>query len=184
MYRITNLSRRSLLVRPPTSSPIPYALRVRQLATSQDDLRARLMTELKEAMKSVLSEVYAADKAASGTAPPSAVAGILRKAATRRTDAAAEFTKASRPDLAEKEQQEAAILHAFLPPLLPASDIDRVLTDVLASPEVADAVTKGPPQKALGQVFKAFYTQVDKSTVDPDLVRQRAQALLSETSSR
>ncbi|KAI0746970.1 Yqey-like protein-domain-containing protein [Daedaleopsis nitida] len=157
---------------------------------STSDVRAKLMAELKDAMKtkntvksttirSVLSEVYAADKAASGTAPPSAVIGILRKAATRRTDAAVEFTKASRPDLAEKEQQEAAILNAFLPPLLPVADIDRVLRELVAAPPLSDALAKGgPPQKVLGQVFKAFYGQVDKSSVDPDLVRQRAQALL------
>ena len=35
-------------------------------------------------LQSVLSEVYAADKAASGFAPPSTVVGILRKATTRR----------------------------------------------------------------------------------------------------
>ncbi|KAI0692531.1 GatB/YqeY domain-containing protein [Cerioporus squamosus] len=148
------------------------------------------MVELKNAMKtkdnvksitirSVLSEVYAADKAASGTAPPSAIVTILRKAATQRTDAAAKFAKASRPDLAEKEQHEAAILQAFLPPLLPEADIDGVLREVVATPAIAEAVAKGPPQKALGQVFKVFYAQVDKSSVDPDLVRRRAQALLA-----
>ncbi|CDO76689.1 hypothetical protein BN946_scf184677.g9 [Trametes cinnabarina] len=148
------------------------------------------MQELKGAMKSrdllkstairsVLSEVYAADKAASGAAPPSAVVGILRKAAARRTDAAAEFRKASREELAAKELQEAAILQSFLPPLLPEADIDRVLKDVLASPSVSEAIAKGPPQKALGQVFKAFYAQVDKSSVDPELVRRRTQALLA-----
>ncbi|KAI0373566.1 GatB/YqeY domain-containing protein [Pilatotrama ljubarskyi] len=153
------------------------------------------MTELKQAMKSkdtlksttirsVLSEVYAADKAASGTAPPSIVAGILRKAAQRRVDAAAEFHKAARQDLAEKEQQEAAILQSFLPPLLPQAEIDRVLQEVLASPLIAEAVRKGPAQKALGQVFKAFYAQVDKSSVDPELVKQRAQALLAQSQSR
>ncbi|OSC97070.1 GatB/YqeY domain-containing protein [Trametes coccinea BRFM310] len=155
------------------------------------DVRARLMKELKDAMKSkdllksttirsVLSEVYAADKAASGTAPPSAVVGILRKAATRRSDAAAEFQKAAREDLAAKELQEAAILQSFLPPLLPESEIDRVLKEILASPAISEAVAKGPAQRALGQVFKAFYAQVDKPSVDADLVRQRAQALLAQ----
>ncbi|KAI0768645.1 Yqey-like protein-domain-containing protein [Trametes elegans] len=155
------------------------------------DVRARLMQELKQAMKtrdtvksttirSVLSEVYAADKAVrSGTATPSAVASIIRKAAARRSDAAAEFHKAARADLASKEEQEAALLQSFLPPLLPASEIDRVLADVLASPAVADAVAKGPAQRAQGQVFKAFYARVDRSAVDADLVKQRAQALLA-----
>ncbi|KAM5535099.1 hypothetical protein V8D89_011185 [Ganoderma adspersum] len=151
-------------------------------------VRARLMSELKDAMKtkntvksitirSVLSEVYAADKAASGFAPPSTVVGILRKATTRRNDAATEFQKASRPDLADKEHQEAAILSAFLPPLLPEADVDRVLKEVIAaSPEIAKG--GAPPQRALGQVFKAFYARVDKANVDPELVRRRAQAFL------
>ncbi|KAI1784253.1 GatB/YqeY domain-containing protein [Ganoderma leucocontextum] len=164
--------------------------------TRSEDARARLMSELKDAMKtkntvksitirSVLSEVYAADKAApGGTASPSTVLALLRKATTRRNDAATEFQNASRPDLAEKEQQEAAILSAFLPPLLPESDIDRVLNEVLATPEISDAISKGaPPQRALGQVFKAFYAQADKTTVDPDLVRRRAQAFLALSSS-
>ncbi|KAI0818457.1 GatB YqeY domain-containing protein [Trametes gibbosa] len=133
-------------------------------------------------IRTVLSEVYAADKALpSHIAPPSAVVAIIRKAATLRTEAAAEFEKAARQDLAQKEQQEAAYLHTFLPPLLPVADIDRALADVLASPAIADVAKAGPAQKVLGQVFKAFYTQVDRSTVDPDLVRQRAQALLAQS---
>lgn len=98
-----------------------------------------------------------------------------------QTDTAAEFTKAARPDLAQKEEQEAAILQSFLPPLLSESDIDRALKDVLANPSIVEVVAKGPAQKALGQVFKAFYAQVDKSTVDPNLVRQRAQALIASS---
>ncbi|TBU22978.1 GatB/YqeY domain-containing protein [Dichomitus squalens] len=158
-----------------------------------EDVRARLLKELKDAMKtkntvksitirSVLSEVYAADKAASGTASPSTVAGILRKATVRRMDAASEFQKASRSDLAAKEQQEAAILEAFLPPLLPEAEIERILKEVLATHEVSKITSKGPPQKILGQVFKAFYGQVDKSSVDADLVRKHAQALLASSS--
>ena len=38
--------------------------------------------------QSVLSEVYAADKATSGPASPSTVVGILRKATARRVSAA------------------------------------------------------------------------------------------------
>ena len=98
-----------------------------------------------------------------------------------QTDAAAEFKKAARSDLAEKEEREAAILAAFLPPLLPAEDVDRALGQVLADPAVAAAVAKGPPQKALGQVFRALYAQIDKANVDPELVRQRALAMIASS---
>lgn len=152
--------------------------------------------------QSVLSEVYAADKTPSGTpASSSAITSIIRRAITRRVraptlrhlyppliyprtihcdqfDAATQFESAARPDLAHKEREEAVLLESFLPPLLPEADIDCVLQHVLSDPALADARSKGPPQRALGLVLKAFYTQVDKSTVDPELVRQRAQALL------
>jgi|ERR1700729_499224 uncharacterized protein YqeY len=91
-----------------------------------------------------------------------------------QTDSAAQFTGASRPDLAEKENREADILSAFLPPLLAESEIDRVLRDVLAEHK-----PEGDPRRALGQVFKTFYAKVDKSTVDTNLVKSRAEILLS-----
>ncbi|KAI0323745.1 GatB/YqeY domain-containing protein [Cubamyces sp. BRFM 1775] len=148
------------------------------------------MQELKAAMKikdtvkstvirSILSEVYAADKTPSGTPASSAtITNILRRAVARRTDAATQFETAARPDLAQKEREEAALLESFLPPLLPEAEIDRILRDVLADPVLAEARSKGPPQKALGLVLKTFFTKVDKSTVDPELVRRRAQSLL------
>jgi uncharacterized protein YqeY len=151
------------------------------------DIRGRLLIEVKNAMKnkdtfasttlrSVLSEVYAADK----TSPPkvscSAITSIIRKAVLRRRDSASQFISASRLDLADKEKREADILSTFLPPLLAESEIDRVLRDVLVEHK-----PESDPRKALGKVFKSFYSKVDKSTVDTDLVKQRAEILLTNT---
>ncbi|PCH43502.1 GatB/YqeY domain-containing protein [Wolfiporia cocos MD-104 SS10] len=152
------------------------------------------MSELKGAMKSrntakstvirsILAEVYAADKAPgrAEVVPSSTIYAILRKAVQRRAESAAEFEKASRSDLAQKEQQEAELLQSFLPPLLPEAEIDHVLRDILAAqPQPAG---EGNAKKALGNVYKAFYAKVDRSLVNTDLVRERAEALLSETSS-
>ncbi|KAH9912158.1 uncharacterized protein BXZ73DRAFT_107600 [Epithele typhae] len=79
-------------------------------------LRDRLKTALKAAMqckdtmksttiRSVLSEMNAADKAASG----------------------GNFEAARRPDLAEKELQEAALINTFLPPLMSQATVDATL---------------------------------------------------------
>jgi len=89
-------------------------------------------------------------------------------------DSAAQFINASRPELAERETREAGILSAFLPPLLAESEIDRVLRDILTKHK-----PEGDSRRAIGQVFKAFYDKVDKSTVDTDLVKIRAATLLS-----
>ena len=139
--------------------------------------------------------MYAADKLSSKISS-SAINSIIRKATIRRvsvfrilwlschrnsiiillqTDSAAQFIKATRYDLAEKEQREADVLSAFLPPLLGEAEIDRILQEILSEnrPQGSD------PRKALGQVFRAFYAKVDNSMVDPDLLKRRTERLLT-----
>jgi uncharacterized protein YqeY len=91
-------------------------------------------------------------------------------------DSAGQYNQASRPDLAAKEQQEADYLARFLPPLLPEAEIDRILKGVISEQAFG---TQTDPRKSIGKVFKTFYAQVDRASVDPDLVRRRAEALLA-----
>lgn len=91
-----------------------------------------------------------------------------------QTESASQFTRASRPDLAEKEKREADVLTNFLPPLLSEAEIDHTLTEVIAAlPSGTD------PRRGLGLVFKGFYAMVDKSVVDSDVVKKRAEVLLA-----
>lgn len=84
------------------------------------------------------------------------------------------FSGANRKDLADKEQQEAELLSKFLPPLLSQTEIDQHIKEIM------DNLPTGyDPQKLQGHVFKEFYIKVDKSMVDPLLVKQRAQVLLN-----
>jgi Yqey-like protein len=124
----------------------------------------------------------------------SAIAALIRKASARRVctpfqildpppthslaqlDSAAQFNEASRPDLAGKEQQEADFLSRFLPPLLPESEVDRLLKEV-ATEHLSQ--TLGDPRRSIGKVFKAFYAKVDRASVDPDLVKRRAEVLFA-----
>ncbi|KAI0344611.1 GatB/YqeY domain-containing protein [Trametopsis cervina] len=150
-----------------------------------EDIRKRLTDELKTAMKArdsaksttiraILSEVYSSDKTQAQLLPPSAIVSIIRKAASRRIDAASEFDKGGRPELAEKERKEADLLQDFLPALLEEADIDRVLHEIIAEQQTAPN-----DKKAMGMLFKAFYAKVDKSLVDSDLVKSRAEALVA-----
>ena len=91
-------------------------------------------------------------------------------------DSADQFSRASRPDLAAKERQEVDLLAGFLPPLLPEAEIDLILKGVI-SEQLSE--TQMDPRKSIGKVFKTFYAQVDRASVDPDLVRRRAEALLA-----
>ncbi|KAI0066153.1 GatB/YqeY domain-containing protein [Artomyces pyxidatus] len=129
-------------------------------------------------IRSILSDVYAADKAnTDNKIDSSTIVSLIRKATARRIDSAAQFSQAARPDLAEKEQREADFLSQFLPPLLPEAEIDQILRDVI--PEQTSQF-QGDPRRALGQVLKAFYAKVDRSSVDPNHVKRRAEALLLE----
>jgi len=91
-----------------------------------------------------------------------------------QSEAVSTFKAAARDDLAEKELQEIQTISKFLPPLLTESEIDGILSSVIRTVQPTS-----PPQKALGLIFKEFYSQVDKSRVDSDLLKKRAQALLS-----
>ncbi|KAJ3490382.1 hypothetical protein NLI96_g1461 [Meripilus lineatus] len=176
---------------------------VRCYSDASVDIRSKLTSELKSAMKvgtphgpsgehidlsseqrhgqvnndSLLSEVYSADKTQPQPLASSAIISILRKAVARRADAAIEFDKASRPELASKERTEVDLLQSLLPPLLPESEIDLKLQEVITE----QGITPGDSdsKKNLGKLFKGFYAKVDRSSVDPDLVKRRADALLT-----
>ncbi|KAG1761992.1 GatB YqeY domain-containing protein [Suillus occidentalis] len=152
------------------------------------DIRQQLLSGVKTAMKtkdpitsttlrSILSEVYAADKSAGSPVSSSAITAILRRATLRRHDSAIQFVNASRPDLAQKEHREADILAAYLPPLMSETEIDRVLNEV-----ITETTLDGDSRKILGQVYKTFYSKVEKSTVDTNIVKRKAEALLMNVS--
>ncbi|KZT19711.1 GatB/YqeY domain-containing protein [Neolentinus lepideus HHB14362 ss-1] len=126
-------------------------------------------------LRSVLAEIQAADKAApQQKASSSSIVSIIRKATQKRNEAAEQFSQSNRPDLAEKEKKEVELLSSFLPALLSESEIDRFLKEVMDT----EVDVGENPRKAAGKIYKAFYMKVDKSLVDPDLVKRRAEALL------
>ena len=65
-----------------------------------------------------------------------------------------------------------------MPPLLPEADVDRLLKEIIVKQVT---LTNDDPRKSImiGKVFKTFYSRVDKASVDPDLVKRRAEALLA-----
>ncbi|KAK0213008.1 GatB/YqeY domain-containing protein [Desarmillaria ectypa] len=160
-------------------------LRLYSTSTQTSSIREQLTTGVKNALKnkdpftstllrSVLSEVYAADKAKGPVSQPTIVS-IIRKAVARRNDAIDQYTKANRQDLVDKESKEVGALTAFLPPLLSEAEIDSRLRTAM---EVEGITADSDPRKSTGKIMKAFYAVVDKSEVDASLVKQRLDLLL------
>lgn len=96
-----------------------------------------------------------------------------------KTDAAAQFVSASRPELAESEQREADFLATFLPPSISEADVDALLQKLIAEENFAPSGSD--PKRASAMLMKAFFAKIDKSIVDGKLVMRRAQAMLEGT---
>jgi len=122
--------------------------------------------------------VYLADKADStGQISSSAIVSILKKGIDRRQSSASEYTAANRTDLASKETQEAEFLSRFVPPSMSESAIDDVLTKLIETYKQGTP-SAGDIKRATGIVLKKFFSQVDKSLVDGQVVKRRLDALL------
>lgn len=88
---------------------------------------------------------------------------VVRRLVKQRGDSLAEFEKAGRADLADKERAEREILLAYLPPQRSATEIREIVQSVLA--ELA------PEARNAGAVMKVVMPQL-KGQADGNLVRQ------------
>ena len=78
---------------------------------------------------------------------------VLAKEAKKRKESATAFTDAGRPELAEREEAELAVLEAYLPAQLSDEELE-----VIVAQAVADTGATGMPQ--MGQVMKAAQAAV------------------------
>jgi len=137
-------------------------------------LKDRIAADLKEAMKardqlrldtlrSVLSGFTYKRTEAGVELTEADEADVVRRQVKQRNDAAAEFEKAGRKELADKELREREILTAYLPAQKSADEIRAIVRAV-----VAELPQGGRNQ---GAVMKVAMPQL-KGQADGNLVRQ------------
>lgn len=95
---------------------------------------------------------------------------VVRRLVKQRADAAAEYDKAGRPELADKERTEREILLAYLPAQRSAAEIREIVQSVLAE--------LPPESRNASAVMKVVMPQL-KGLADGNLVRQIVTELLS-----
>jgi uncharacterized protein len=99
---------------------------------------------------------------------------LLQTLLKQRKESIDQFTKGGRPELAEKEQKEAAIIEAYLPAAASAEEMDAAITKAVTGSDATSI-------KQMGAVVKAAKAQLEGKTVDgkalSDLVRQRLSKL-------
>jgi uncharacterized protein YqeY len=101
------------------------------------------------ALRLVLSELQKAAKEGSDDE-----LAVLRRERKRRLEAAEQFRGGGRPELADQEEAEAAIIEAYLPAELSDDELDSVVSDAIAKTGATDI-------KSMGQVMKAVMEVVD-----------------------
>jgi hypothetical protein len=83
----------------------------------------------------------------------------------QRRDSIEQFTKGGRPDLAEKEAAEIAILESYLPPSAGPDVVDRAVAEAIAE-------TGASSPRDIGRVMKAAMGRLAGQTVDGRAVNE------------
>lgn len=96
---------------------------------------------------------------------------VLTSAAKTRADSAQQYDDAGRPELAEKERAEIAIIQAYLPRQLDEGEVRAIVEGKIAELELSS-------KKEMGQLMKAVMAD-HKGTVDGKLVQRLAGELLA-----
>ena len=137
-------------------------------------LKARLTEDMKTAMRAkdtlALSTIRLVNAAIKQfevdertEADDAKITAILGKMIKQRKDSAKIYAEAGRQDLADKENAESAILQAYLPEMLSAEDIARVVREAVAETGAAGMADMG---KVMGLLKTRLAGKADMGEVN------------------
>ncbi|WP_129159389.1 GatB/YqeY domain-containing protein [Bosea sp. Tri-44] len=147
------------------------------------NLREQFTADLKTAMKagekgkvSTIRLVQAALKdkdieargAGKGEATPDEILALLQKMIKQRQESIAIYDANSRPELADGERAEVAVISAYLPAQMSDEEIKAAIEEVIAETGAASVKDMG---KVIGALRGAYAGQMDFAKVSP-MVKQ------------
>jgi uncharacterized protein len=116
-----------------------------------DKVRADMTSAMKSyereraaALRLVLSELQKAAKEGAGDE-----LAVLRRERKRRLEAAEQFRGGGRPELADKEESEAALIQGYLPAELGDAELDAIISEAIAETGASGAKDMGHVMKAV-----------------------------------
>lgn len=126
--------------------------------------------DLAGALRLLVSELQKDEKEGAGDE-----LAVLRREQKRRVEAATQFANANRPDLAHKEQAEAAMIARYLPPDLSDAQLDEIIAEALVQtgatgPRDMGAVMKVVMDRAGGLVDGKRASEAVRAALARDLV--------------
>ncbi len=96
------------------------------------------------ALRLLLSELQKAAKEGDGDE-----IAVLRRERKRRLEAAQQFRKGGRPELAERESAEATLIETYLPAELDDAELDTIVRDAVEETGATNAKDMGPVMKVV-----------------------------------
>jgi uncharacterized protein YqeY len=100
---------------------------------------------------------------------------LLQMLVKQRKESIEQFTKGRRPELAEKESKELAIIESYLPAGATAAEMDAAIAKAIAE-------TGANSMKQMGAVVKAAKAALEGKTVDGKILSDRVRERLSGAS--
>jgi len=97
---------------------------------------------------------------------------VLKSLIKQRTEAADMFRKGGRPEQAEKEEAERAMVEAYLPAAASAEEIEAAIAEAMAETGVTSL-------KQMGAVMKAVQARLTGKTVDGKALSDKVRAKLA-----
>ncbi len=116
---------------------------------------------LRGAMTSITNELIATGKKPTDPAEDALVLAVLKRLSKQRKDSAEQFEKGGRPELAQKEIAELAIIEAYLPQMASREQVEAAAKQVVES-QGRDASKMGI---LIGQTMKALGGNADGAVV-------------------
>jgi len=146
-------------------------------------LKEQIISDMTAAMKaqdaartSTLRMVKAAimnrEKDGGGELTDEDVLKLLRSQVKQRRDSVEQYEKANRPDLADKEQAEIAIIEGYLPQSASQEEVDNAVAAAIAE-------TGASSMKEMGAVMKAAMAKLAGKSADGKMVSETVKAKLA-----
>lgn len=101
------------------------------------------------------------------------IIAVLTSLAKQRKESIEQFSKGGRPELAEKETRELAIIQVYLPERLSPEELDKIIIGAIKE-SAADGL------KDMGKVMRIVLSMT-KGAADGKLINQRVKEILEKT---
>lgn len=134
--------------------------------TIETDLKAALKAGEKEKLSTLrllLTDIKNEHIRRGAEVDDETFAGLVRKAIKQRGEATEQFRAGGRPEMADKEEREAALLSVYLPKQADEAELRAAIAEFVAAEGLAGPKAMGPVMRAM---LARFGTAADGATVN------------------